>query len=64
MKINKVNFKNEEALIIYLTQSENSNIVIKNKIAEYKKVYSKVTVFISGDNNIEEALKTMLQKFI
>lgn len=64
MKIRKVNFKNVETLIVYLTQDENSNIVIKNKIAEYKKVYSKVTVFISGDNSIEEALKAMLQKFI
>ncbi|AAK80205.1 hypothetical protein BJV85_001632 [Clostridium acetobutylicum] len=62
MRLKKVKYRNKEALIIYLTQAEVEDNIIKEKIIEYKEGYSSVAVFVSGRKNIEKVIKDMVQE--
>lgn len=61
MKVKKVEYNNEQALIVYVTQSESLKPEVKAKIMEYKKLYAKVAVFVSGDENIEKVIKNIVK---
>ena len=62
MRIKKVDYNNEESLIIYLTKDEETCLDIQNEIIEYKKIYKHVAKFISGDESMENALKKLIQQ--
>lgn len=63
MKIKKVNYKNEESLIVYLSRFESEDDNIKQKILGYRTVYSNIAVFISGDNDTFQVLNEIIKAY-
>ncbi|MDF2890184.1 MAG: hypothetical protein K0R80_551 [Clostridia bacterium] len=62
MRVRKVEYNNIEGLMIYITKQEEMDESIKKKIADYRKAYKEVVVFISGSNSIESLLANMIQE--
>ncbi|MDF2531586.1 MAG: hypothetical protein K0Q65_1167 [Clostridia bacterium] len=62
MRVRKVEYNNIEGLMIYITKQEELDEGIKKKIADYRKAYKEVVVFISGSNSIESLLANMIQE--
>ncbi len=61
MRVKKVEFHGEDALMIYLTQSENEDEKIKKIIENYKEKIKEVAVFISGSIKIEDVLARIIK---
>ena len=62
MRIKKVDYNNEESLIIYLTKDEENCLDNQNEIKEYKKKYKHVAKFVSGNESMKNALKKLIQQ--
>jgi hypothetical protein len=62
MRVRTVEYNNIIGLMIYITKQEELDESIKKKIADYRKAYKEVVVFISGSNNIESLLVNMIQE--
>ena len=62
MRFRKVDYKNTEGLIIYITKEESMDESIKKRICDFQKEYKEVAVFVSGSKNIEEIIKNMIQE--
>lgn len=62
MRVKKVNYSNQEAILIYIDSQEHQDDAIQKEICDYKKKYKDVAVFISGKNNIEKALTKIVQE--
>lgn len=61
MRIKKTKYKEEESIMIYITKEENGNKDVQDKIKNYKAQYKNTAVFVSGDNNIENALEKIIK---
>lgn len=61
MKINKVNLENKEILQVYLTKEEKDREDIKCRIEQLKKENKNLVVFVSGNEEIINHLKYMIQ---
>lgn len=62
MRVKKVQFNGEDALIIYITAEEKKDESIKKSIDVYKRSYRHVAVFESGENSIEDLLVRIIQE--
>lgn len=59
MKIQESIIGNDKIIQIYLNQEENDNSEIRQKIEKLKED-NKVVLFISGENEIKQTLKNMV----
>ena len=59
MKTREIEFDNRKSLIVYMTQEERCSEKNAGRIDEYKKLYGKVTVFVSGNAETEGVLKSV-----
>lgn len=62
MRIKELKYNNRDSLIIYMTEEERNDEILKIKVNEYKKSYRDISIFISGNNKIEDVLIKMLQE--
>lgn len=62
MRIKELKYNNRDSLIIYMTEEEKSDGISKEKINEYNKFYSDISIFISGYNKIEDVLIKMVNE--
>jgi hypothetical protein len=62
MRVKKINYKNKESIIIYITLQEKLDENINKQIVNFRKTYKDVAVFISGRNSIEKTLATIIQE--
>jgi hypothetical protein len=62
MRVKKVNYKNKESIIIYITLQEKLDENINKQIVDFRKTYKDVAVFISGRNSIEKTLSIIIQE--
>jgi hypothetical protein len=62
MRIKEVKCNNKESIIIYVTRDEKNNEDIKKQIINYRKMYEEVSIFISGNNSIENLLRKIIQE--
>jgi hypothetical protein len=62
MRVKELKYNNRNSLIIYMTEVEKNDQILKKKIDEYKRIYKDVSVFISGNNKIEDVLIKMVQE--
>jgi len=61
MRVKKVRFHEEDALIIYVTKVESEAEKTQKKILGFKERYKDVAVFVSGEINVEEVLTQIIQ---
>lgn len=61
MRVKKVKFHEENALMIYVTKEESEDEIIQRKIHGYKEEYNDVAIFVSGEANIEGVLTRIIQ---
>ncbi|MBC2579352.1 hypothetical protein [Clostridium sp. DJ247] len=62
MRIKELKYNNRDSLIIYITEEEKNDAILRKKINDYKKLYRDVSIFISGNNKIEDVLLKMVQE--
>lgn len=60
MKIQKFNFENNEIIQIYISKQEKENSKIIEKINQFKKQYSNISIFINGENDTVKKIKEIL----
>ncbi|WP_411682867.1 hypothetical protein [Clostridium thailandense] len=61
MKVKRGKYNNEEAIIIYVSKSEEKDEETLEKIKNYKQQCSNICVFIGGSQKIEDILEKILQ---
>lgn len=62
MRVKELKYNNKNSLIIYMTEEEKNDEILKKKINDYRKLYSNISIFISGNNKIEDVLIKMVQE--
>lgn len=62
MKVKKIVYREQEGLMVFISLEEKNNEEIRKQIEDYKKSYKDVSIFISGNNNIEKALEAIIQE--
>ncbi len=60
MKIRKSDFENKQIIQIYINKEEQENSKIIEEINQLKKQYSKISIFINGENETVKIIKEML----
>ena len=62
VRVKKVRFNGEDALIIYVTSEEKKDESFKKSIDAYKKNYKNIAVFESGGKYIEDLLVRIIRE--
>jgi len=60
MKIQKFFHKNDEIVQIYISESEQKDLQIIEKINESKNKYSNISIFVSGEKDTIKTIKETL----
>lgn len=60
MKIQRFDFENNEIIQIYMNKTEGKNSKIIEQINKFKKQFSNISIFISGENDTVKTIKEML----
>lgn len=60
MKIQKLNFENNEIVQIYINKIEQEDSKTIEEISNIKSQYSNISIFISGENNTIKTIKEIL----
>lgn len=62
MRIKELKYNNRDSLIIYMTEEDKNDESIKKKISDYKECYNNISIFVSGNNKIEDVLIKMIEE--
>lgn len=62
MKVQKVKILNQDVVHIYITEKEENNDDIKDKIENIKKENKKTVIFVSGKEDVASTLQYIINK--